>query len=139
MKKSTNKQTMNILIFGNPLLKIDNTPVKLIPDLQKAFPNHTFLHIDPTENLEQYGPSLTIIDTIQDIKQVKILKLQTLKDFQHIILPNSLSMHDFDLSLNLRLLKKLGHIKTATIIGIPMKIPKQKALKEITNILQTTD
>ncbi|NPE26734.1 hypothetical protein HNV12_01885 [Methanococcoides sp. SA1] len=121
---------MKILIFGNPLLPNDSLPIRLIPQLQKAFPQHQFIHIDPSENLEDYGPHLTIIDTIQDIKEIKILKLKSQEDFKKIILPKSLSMHDFDLSINLRLLKKLDKIKSVKIIGIPMNITESKIMKK---------
>lgn len=133
--KSKSKTTLSkkVLIFGNPLLPQDSLPIKLIPNLQSEFPNHNFIHIDPTENLEQYGPHLTIIDTIQDIEEIKILKLSSQKDFEKILLPKSLSMHDFDLSINLRLLKKLDKIKSVKIIGIPANISKERALLEIKN------
>jgi Ni,Fe-hydrogenase maturation factor len=127
---------MNILIFGNPLLPNDNLPIRLIPDLQNLFPNHNFIHIDPSENIEEYGINLTIIDTIQDINKIKIITLKTHEDFQKIVLPKSLSMHDFDLSINLKLLKKLNKIDSVKIIGVPMEAEQEYALKHIAKIIR---
>jgi hypothetical protein len=127
---------MNILIFGNPLLPNDNLPIKLMPDLQNLFPNHNFIHIDPSENMEEYGINLTLIDTVQDINKIKIITLKTHEDFQKIILPKSLSMHDFDLSINLKLLKKLNKIASVKIICVPMKAEQGSALKDVAKIIK---
>lgn len=127
---------MKILTFGNPLLEQDSLPIKLLPILKKQFPNLTFLHIDPTENLEQYGPHLTILDTVRNITEVKTLILKTEEDFEKLLIPKSLTMHDFDLSYNLRLLKKLNLIDQVKIICIPMNISEQKAIPQLKTIIQ---
>lgn len=126
---------MKILTFGNPLLKQDSLPLKLLPTLKQKFPNIDFQEIDPTEDLEKYGPHLTILDTVQNITEVKTLTLKTKEDFKKLILPTSLTMHDFDLAYNLRLLKKLKLINQVKIICVPMNITEEKALKEISKIL----
>ena len=121
---------MKILIFGNPLIKEDSLPLKLIPILQQKFPQHTFQEIDPTENLESQGQHLTILDTVQDIDKITILT-----SIEQLHANKVYSMHDFDLALNLKLLKKLGKITSVKIIGIPMNISKEKAIEEIEKIL----
>ena len=120
---------MKILVFGNPLLKQDSLPIKLLPKLKQLYPEIEFKEIDPTEDLENQGRRLTILDTIQDIDKVTIIEsidqLHTNKIY---------SMHDFDLALNLKLLKKLNIIDSVKIIGIPMNILENEALKDIKKI-----
>jgi Ni,Fe-hydrogenase maturation factor len=124
---------MKILIFGNPLLKEDSIPIKLIPKLKSLYPEIEFKEIDPTENLESEGENLIILDTCQGIKKTTILEsidqLHTNKVY---------SMHDFDLAYNLKLLKKIGKIKSVKIIAIPMDTSEEEAImqtsKEITKL-----
>ncbi|MBU3924134.1 MAG: hypothetical protein KJ592_04405 [Nanoarchaeota archaeon] len=121
---------MKILIFGNPLLKQDSLPIKLLPKLKVIYPNIEFKEIDPTENLEFEGPNLTILDTAIGINKVTLLtsleKIKTNKIY---------SMHDFDLALNLKLLKKIGKLKDIKIIAIPSTITEEKAIQDISNII----
>lgn len=122
---------MKILVFGNPLLKNDSIPLQLIPKLQKEFPEIAFQDFDPTENLEKEGKNLIILDTIQGLKKIKLIE-----SIDQISKTKIYSMHDFDLGYNLKLLKKIGKIDSAKIIGIPMKISKEKALTQIKSILR---
>ncbi len=117
---------MKILVFGNPLLEFDNLPLKLIPKLQKKFPKIEFIEFDPTEELEKQGKDLIIIDTVEDIKKITIIE-----SIDKISKTKLYSMHDFDLGYNLKILKKLNLIDSIKIIGIPMKISEEDALKGI--------
>lgn len=122
-----------ILIFGNPLLKQDSLPIKILPKLTKQFPNISFQEIDPTENLEPFiqNKTLNIIDTVEGIKEPIIItnidQLQTNKLY---------SMHDFDLGYNLKLLKKIGKIDNIKIIGLPMEINEDDAMDGIKEYLE---
>lgn len=44
-------------------------------------------------------------------------------------------MHDFDLAVTLKLLKKIGKIKTVRIIAIPSVYEKKRAVKEVKEAL----
>lgn len=121
---------MKVLIFGNPLLKQDSIPIKILPKLKQKFPKIEFKKIDPTEDLFPYYPHLTIIDTIKGIKKTIIIN-----DIDKLKINKLYSMHDFDLALNLKLLKKLGKIESVKIIGVPININENKALNQISKIL----
>ena len=54
---------MNIYICGNPLLKEDSLPLKILPKLQDLFPDINFIDFEPTEDLPK-EEKLIIIDTI---------------------------------------------------------------------------
>lgn len=123
-----------ILIFGNHLVKQDNLPLRILPQLKQKFPNIEFKEIDSTENLQQEldeNKNLTIIDTAIDIQEIKTITLKTQDDFKKLQLPNSLSMHDFDLAYNLRLLKKVNLINEVKIICLPMNMSEDEAIKFI--------
>ena len=115
-----------IYIFGNPLLPFDNLPLRLVPDLEKIFPNLNFTIIDPNENLKPKKGLLYIIDTIAEIKKVTVIT-----DLDAIQLEKIYSAHDLDLGFNLKLLQKIGQLKKVIILGVPVKISKKKALKQL--------
>lgn len=133
---------MKILVFGNPLLKQDSLPLKLLPKLRLKFPNIDFQEIDPTENLEPFlntdtpntehrtPGDLVAIDTIKSINKITIIN-----DINQLHANKIYSMHDFDLALNLKLLKKLNIIESVKIIGIPMDMSEEEALVQISKLI----
>ena|SRR3989344_5283581 len=125
---------MKIYIFGNPLIKEDSLPIKIIPELKKAFPDILFEVVDPNENFPPANEKdLIIIDTVRGLKKPKIFGLNDLQEIQKS--PNS--PHDYDLGLHLLILKKLNKIKSVKILGIPIKIREIKAIKWIKEVLIT--
>jgi Ni,Fe-hydrogenase maturation factor len=128
---------MKILVFGNPLIEKDSLALKLIPKLQKTFPEINFIHIDPTESLEQFGKNLNIIDVSPGIKEVKILNIENEQDLKILNTSKIFSMHDFDLGYNLKLLKKLKKIDSAEIICIPMGMKEEGAFESVKKILKS--
>ena len=107
---------MNIYVFGNTLLPEDTGAVEMIPFLRKQFPEINFIHADPTGNWWKGYKGLTIIDTVQGIKKVTIFtSLDGIEETQ------SLTVHDYDLYIDLKLMIKLGKIESFRIIGIAEK------------------
>lgn len=106
-------------VFGNPLIKEDSAPLKILPHLKKRFPEIEFAVVDPNENFPPAGEKdLLIIDTVLGINEPKIYSLADLQKIQKS--PNS--PHDYDLGMHLLLLKKLKKINTVKIIGIPKNL-----------------
>ena len=103
-----------IYIFGNDYLENDSLPIKLKPKLEKIFPEIKFIIQDPNENLRPENGELFIIDTVIGPNKVVVIE-----DIEKIEREPSVSMHDFDLGFNLKLLKKIGLLKKTIIIGIP--------------------
>ncbi len=120
-----------IYVFGNPLLKEDSLPLKLLPELRKAFPDLDFVEFDPSDNIHELGKELIIIDTVSGIKNVRIIE-----NIGSIETDKIHSLHDFDLGQNLRLMKRLGMIEKVRIIGVPMTMGKNEAFNQIKSILQ---
>lgn len=121
---------MKIFIFGNIDLPLDSLPLRILPKLQKKFPNIKFETIDPNEDFD-FPENITIIDTIVGIKDITIF--DSLDKFSA---PPRVGMHDFDALTNLRYLQKLGKIKTVKIIAVPSEMGETEATKKISQILE---
>jgi hypothetical protein len=122
-----------ILIFGSPLVERDSLPLKLMDELRARFPKIEFKEFDPNENLENEGRSLNIIDTVEGIDRVTLIT-----NIDAIKTSRLYSMHDFDLGYSLKLLKKLNYLDSVKIFGVPMKIKKNEALKQLTALISAS-
>jgi Ni,Fe-hydrogenase maturation factor len=122
-----------IYVFGNPLVKEDSLPLKLIGKLRKEFPSLEFKELDTVEDLE-LEKELNIIDTVKGIKKVELIE-----DIDKIITDKIYSMHDFDLGYNLKLLKKMKMIDKVRIFGIPMKMNEKKAFLELCKFISVIE
>lgn len=106
---------MRIYVFGNPLLKEDSIPLKLLPKLKKIFPKIEFIITDPNENFPpNEEKNLIILDTVKGIKKPMILDLSNLESIKS----TPISPHDYDLMFHLQLLLKLKKINSVKIIAI---------------------
>ena len=128
-----------ILVFGNPRVKFDSLPLKILPKLRKQFPDIKFVLSDPTEIINYSEEELWILDTVQGINNVKLIVFTQ----SHLRgglgrTPRVLSVHDYDLALDLNLLLKLGKVKKIKILAIPQNITKQEAQGKISKLLRAT-
>ena len=119
-----------VLVFGNKLVKKDNLPLKLIPDLEKEFPEIEFKEFDSIEDLQNEGSVIYIIDLVSNIENVTIIY-----NIDQIEVSNNLyTIHDMDLGYMLKLMKKVNMIDKVIIFGIPINTPLSKV--EILNQLK---
>jgi len=121
-----------VLVFGNPMVKEDSLPVRLIGRLRERFPGIDFKEFDPSENLEEEGRELNIVDAVEGIMKVALIT-----DIDVIRTQKAVSMHDFDLGHSLKLLKKLGYIDRVKIFGVPMKMEEEKALEQLCALIRS--
>jgi Ni,Fe-hydrogenase maturation factor len=125
---------MKILVFGNPLLQKDNLALKLIPRLRKEFSGNKeidFVESDSTEDLHKQGKNLIILDVAMDIKEVEIIE-----DLNRLATGKVYTMHDFDLSYNLKIFQKLKLIDSVKIIAIPQEMEADEAFDQLQLILK---
>jgi Ni,Fe-hydrogenase maturation factor len=121
---------MKVLVLGNPLLKNDSLPLRLLPLLEKKFSSIEFVEADPADvDLEQ--GSLVIIDTAKGIKDVMLIE-----DADRLQDDKMLSVHGLGLAEQLALLKAIGRPVELKIICVPEKISSQRALEGITKMLR---
>jgi len=122
---------ITIYVFGNPLVKEDSLPLKLIENLRKEFPSIEFKEFDTVEDLE-LDKELNIIDTVKGIKKVELIE-----DIDKIITDKIYSMHDFDLGYNLKLFKKMKMIDKVRIFGIPSNMDEKVAFEQLKKLIKS--
>ena len=93
---------MKISIFGNPDLPSDALPIKILPELKRLFPKINFIIEDPNE-LNLPSKDWLIIDTVENIKSVKVINLDRVEKIKK----SSASLHDFDLGMHLLWIQKI--------------------------------
>lgn len=122
-----------IYILGNILLDTDNMPMKIVPLLKKKFPEILFMLFDPTEEFQETGEkNLIFIDTV-----VGIQKPESFNGLTEWKRSPRVSVHDFDLPIQLGLMQKIGKIKSITIIGVPPKGNLKMLIHQVGEILTT--
>lgn len=120
---------MTVYLFGNPDLKIDSLPIRILSQLKNNLSHIDFQVKDPNEEWE-IPEELIIIDTVLGIKNIQIFtELAQFSATQHV------SLHSFDLITQLLYLQKLGKIKKIKIIGIPPIMNESEAIHQIVAIL----
>ena len=120
-----------ILVFGNPLVQEDSLPLELLPDLRREFPEFEFVEFDTAEDLENEGEELWIIDAVKGVEKVVLVT-----DVNSIHESGRYTMHDFDLGITLKLLKKMGMLKRVWIFGVPADYDKVRAMDELKNLIK---
>lgn len=107
--------------------------VRLLPKLKKMFPEIVFVREDPTETGIEMDEDGWILDTAQGISEVTVIE-----DVAKLSLADGLSVHDYDLALDLKLLKKLGKLNKFRIIAVPFKMDEKEALKKVASIISAS-
>jgi len=114
-------------------VKKDSTPLKILPELAKEFPEIHFVEIDAIEEIGSFGKELIILDSADGITDVCLLT-----DLKKLETKSIVSMHDFDLAYTLKLMKKIGRLNSVKIFCIPTKMKKNRALKETAALIRST-
>ena len=115
---------MKIYVFGNPILRKDSLALRVAERLKKKFPAIEFKKFDTAEDLE--GEALYVMDVAEGIEEVKLIENLDLVETRKIF-----SLHDYDLSYELKLLKKIGKIKKVFLICIPAGMKESEAIKQV--------
>ena len=116
---------MKIYVCGNPLVPEDALPLRIMPLLQQRFRQVEFLEFDPTEDLPKES-TLIFVDTVINAHDVVLLD-----SVDRFVETKALSLHDFDLGLNLKLAQKMGWLKRVMIIGVPPKMSEGEAVEKV--------
>jgi Ni,Fe-hydrogenase maturation factor len=125
-------EKQKVYIFGNPLLNMDNLPIRLKSALKKYFPDVSFIHLDPNENLKpDKNGGLIIIDSARGVNGLAVIENLDLLETESIY-----SAHDLDLAFTLKLLQKIGLLKKISIIAVSPNLNEKKALQKIKPLLE---
>ena len=116
---------MNVYVFGNEYLAEDS----LAASVSKHLDCHIVRCRSPEELMEADDDPITILDVAKGATEPSIIKLEQLKT------RSLMSMHDFDLSFFLNLMKELGQEKHIRIIGIPQQGDPAQLAREVQALL----
>jgi Ni,Fe-hydrogenase maturation factor len=119
---------MKVYCFGNEFLEKDSLAKELADELH--INGIKFIKCDSPNDLPLEQPHITILDVVENIKEPIIIEdISQLKDNKIC------TLHDFDLSFFLQLMKKTGELKKVTIIGIPMGGDMKKITEQVKALL----
>ena len=113
---------MRVLVFG---LTNEDT---VLPELRHRFPSVGFKKSAVSEELEEEGRRLVVIDTVKGIDRV------TLIDDLEVVNPGRIAKGS-GLLLSLRILMKLKTIDSVKVIAVPEEYEDDAAIEEITRFL----
>ncbi len=115
---------MKIYCFGNEFLENDSLAKQLADEI--VMPEIEFIKCNSPEEIFLEKEDITILDVVAGINQVILIN-----DLGQLKSSNIYTLHDFDLSFFLKLMKAMDRIRGVSIIGIPMKGDKEEIKKEI--------
>ena len=75
--------------------------------------------------------------TLQSYPKSGIEKVVVLDDISKLDLPKRYGVHDYDLTVDLHLLQKLGKLQKVKIIAVPMEMEEKEALERVSEVLLT--
>jgi len=133
---------MKVSVFGNADLKEDSLVVEMVPVLRKEFPEVEFKIEDPSEglnppscraclpamqNLARQAPELwVILDVGKGVNGVKVFD-----DLGKLVDERRVSLHDYDVAMELKLLRKIGRVGKVKIIVAEMGMEREKAERAV--------
>jgi Ni,Fe-hydrogenase maturation factor len=110
---------MNVYVFGNEHVAEDNRAIGVAGELQNNVKGVSFIFVGPNEDVPFADePRVFILDTVQGIEDVALVEGD---EIDTLVLSPRGSVHDFDLTFQLRYLRKLGKLGGVTVIGIPQE------------------
>ncbi|MBD3208975.1 hypothetical protein GF367_00970 [Candidatus Woesearchaeota archaeon] len=118
---------LTVLVFGNPYLKEDSLAVSVaqaleLPDVQfKITANLNDLldeHYDAILDVAYGVPKVVLLEDVNKLREHRLV-----------------SLHDYDVTYFLKLMKAMGKISKVKIIAIPATYPPEKAMEEVTALL----
>ena len=110
---------MKVYVFGNPDALEDRKAVEVAERLEGAIEDVSFHFVEPNEDVPFADEErVVILDTVQGIRGVVLIPDGEIDGF--VLSPRG-SVHDFDLALQLRYLKKIGRLGQVCVIGLPQE------------------
>ncbi len=116
-----------VLVVGNPLLREDNLPLRIMPSLREARADIEFEPFEPTREDIPHNEELVLLDCVAGLEKVRVLD-----DISRVQASGrAFSLHDYDLGAQLALLSKFGMLGKTIIIGVPQSGEEKKIAEEV--------
>lgn len=121
-----------VLCFGSRSLKGDDIAFIVCEELKGKIRGVRFIHCDLPLDVIDFAKSdkLYILDAVEGAENVTIYR--GIEDFRKM---KSVTVHDNDLSLILKILKEMKILPKVRIIGIPIGSTPSKAVSEVKRLL----
>ena len=119
-----------VFVFGNTLIEKDSLAHKVVEKLKGKLEGIEFEAVESFDDMET-TEDLYIIDVCLGLENV-----ETIEDIDKLEAKHPVSVHDFDLALELKIRKKIGRIGRVKIIAIPVDYPLEKAVAETKEVLE---
>lgn len=108
---------MKVYVFGNEDVLEDRAAMLASEKLKHSTPGVEWVEVGPNADVPFANEErVVIMDTVQGLTEVTLLGEDNL---DRLVVARSSTVHDFDLGLQLKYLKKLGKLNKITIIGLP--------------------
>ena len=109
---------MIIYVFGNEDHSQDSLGITVSQKLTKDFPEIDFHVLPPNSDIPiNQEKTVNIIDAADGISEVTLI---TEKNLNKIVISPRSTLHDYDLSFQLKYLIKIGRLKNFNIVGLPL-------------------
>lgn len=118
-----------IFVFGNPLIEKDSLALKVAERLKGKVEGIEFEAVQSLEEVER-SKTLWILDVAEGLEKVMLIE-----DLDKLQATQPVSGHDFDLAMELKVLKKVGKLGKVGIIAIPRGYGLEKAAREVIELL----
>ena len=119
-----------IFVVGNALVEKDSLALKVAEKLKEKVKGLEFEAVESLDDVEN-KKDLYIMDVAFGIE-----KVQLIKDLEKLETKQPVSGHDFDLAMELKLLKKIGRIGKVKIVAIPAEYDLDKAVEEVKELVE---
>lgn len=118
---------LKIFVYGNSLMKEDSKALRISRRIKMK--GVAFREMDAVEDFDTDNP---VIMDVADTERVEIIT-----DENRLKQPKLYAAHDFDLAFQLKLLKKMGMIKSFKVITVPAGMDEERALKDIVKVIES--
>jgi Ni,Fe-hydrogenase maturation factor len=109
---------MNVYVFGNKYVEEDKRAIEVASELEDTVEDISFVLVKPNEDVPFVDePRVVVLDTVLGIQEVVVEG----EGIEALLLSPRGSVHDFDLTFQLRYLRELGKLGEVTVIGIPQE------------------
>jgi Ni,Fe-hydrogenase maturation factor len=110
---------LKVYVFGNEDVPEDRKAIEAAQKMDRAVDGVSFVFVGPNEDVPFVDEGrVVILDTVHGIRDVELIEGDRI---DALVLAPRGSVHDFDLTFQLRYLKKIGKLGDVTIVGVPQE------------------
>ena len=118
-----------VFVFGNPLVEEDSLALVVAERLKGKIAGIEF---EAVQSLDEIGKrDFWVLDVALGLEKVELVE-----DLEMLETGHPVSGHDFDLALELKMLKKVGRVGSVKIVAIPVGYELGKAVAEVKAVLE---